>query len=97
MTENMRMIIDNATATINVKFGDELPSLEDINGVAEMVRSAFAAYCPISDEEFEQVKNTLSANILHTIGTAFTLRGRDSEHKTWYFVHKNDLIVPVPD
>ena len=90
MTENMRMIIDNATATINVKFGDELPSLEDINGVAEMVRSAFAAYCPISDEEFEQVKNTLSANILHTIGTAFTLRGRDSEHKTWYFVHKND-------
>ena len=90
MTENMKRFVDIITADINSKFGDDLPSLEDINTSADRMRSALGVIYPITDEEFSFVKKTLASNILHSIGTAITLRGKDSEHKTWYFIHKND-------
>ena len=90
MTENMKRFVDIITADINSKFGDDLPSLEDINTSADRMRSALGVIYPITDEEFSFVKKTLASNILHSIGTAITLRGKDFEHKTWYFIHQND-------
>lgn len=90
MTPNMQIIVDNTTAMVNRKYGDTLPTLDQINEEAEIVRSAFSVFYPISDEEFSQVKKTLAAEILHTIGVAVTLRGRDAEHQSWYFVQEND-------
>lgn len=90
MTENMHYIVDTVTTTINRKYGDTLPTLEQINSEAEIIRNAFSALYPITDEDFVQVKKTLATNILHTIGVAITLRGRDSEHQSWYHVQEND-------
>ena len=90
VTNNMQYIVGNVTTMINAKFGDELPSLEDIYAEAEFIRNAFAAAYPISDEEFIQVKRALASNILHSIGTAISLKGKDSEHQSWYYVQEND-------
>lgn len=90
MTENMHYIVDTVTTTINRKYGDTLPTLEQINSEAEIIRNAFSVLYPITDEDFVQVKKTLATNILHTIGVAMTLRGRDSEHQPWYHVQEND-------
>lgn len=90
MTENMRYIINTVTTLINSKFGDELPSIEDIHGEAEVIRAAFSNAYPVSDDEFSQIKINLSTNILHSIGVATTLRGNDSTHQSWYFVQEND-------
>lgn len=90
MTENMHYIVDTVTTTINRKYGDTLPTLEQINSEAEIIRNAFSVLYPITDEDFVQVKKTLATNILHTIGVAMTLRGRDSEHQSWYHVQEND-------
>lgn len=90
MTNNMHYIIGNVTALINLKFGDTLPSLEDIYAEAEFIRNAFSVAYPVSDEEFIQIKKILASNILHSIGTAISLKGRDSEHQSWYFVQEND-------
>ena len=90
MTENMHYIVDTVTATINRKYGDSLPTLEQINEEAEVIRKAFNVLYPVSDDDFVQIKKTLATNILHTIGFAVTLRGRDAEHQSWYHVQEND-------
>lgn len=90
MTDNMKYIVNTVTSMINSKFGDELPTIEDIHTEAETIRTAFSAIYPVTDEEFAQIKITLSSNILHSIGVAITLRGRDSAHQSWYFVQEND-------
>lgn len=90
MTDNMKHLIQQVTTAINGEFGDELPTLEQINDKAESFRNIFSSIYPISDEDFVAVKRTLATNILHTIGTALTLRGHDAEHKSWYFVQEND-------
>lgn len=90
MTENMHYIVDTVTTTINRKYGDNLPTLEEINNEAEKIRLAFSMLYPINDEEFSQIKTVLATNILHTIGVAVTLRGRDSNHQSWYYVQEDD-------
>ena len=90
MTTNMQYIVDSTTAMVNRKFGDTLPTLDQINAEAEMIRGAFSSLYPVSDDEFEQVKKVLATDILHTIGFAVTLRGRDAENQSWYFVQEND-------
>lgn len=90
MTTNMQIIVDNTTAIVNRKFGNTLPTLDQINDEAAVVRTAFSAFYPITDEEFAQVKKTLAAEILHSIGYAVTLHGRDAQHQSWYFVQEND-------
>lgn len=90
MTNNMQYLVVTTTAIINQKFGNELPSLEQINEEANILRNAFSSAYPISDEEFLQVKKALDESICHSIGVSYTLRGRDSTHKTWYFTQEND-------
>lgn len=90
MTENMGVLIDHITTHINRTFGDELPTTDQIDSVAEMLRTAFSVAFPVSDEEFTQIKTRLHSDILHKIGIATTLRGHDDTHKSWYFTQEND-------
>lgn len=90
MTKNMEFLVGNITTTINQTYGDELPTIDQINQVAETLRVALACVFPVSDEEFEEVKSTLHKNILHKIGFATTLRGHDDTHRSWYFTQEND-------
>lgn len=83
------MIINQVTAAINNEFGDELPTIEQINDKAATFRKIFSSLYPISDMEFIRVKKELAANILHSIGFATTLRGHDAEHQSWYFIQEN--------
>lgn len=60
MTDNMKYIVNTVTSMINSKFGDELTTIEDIHTEAETIRTAFSAIYPVTDEEFAQIKITLS-------------------------------------
>lgn len=73
MTNNMKILIDQVTTAINSEFGDDLPTLEQINEKADTFRVLFAQLYPISDEEYIRVKRELATNILHRIGVATTL------------------------
>lgn len=90
MTDNMKYLVGIVTSTIHTEFGDELPTLDQINEKAELMRTALQAVYPVSDDEFAQVKRRLASEILHKIGTAVTLRGHDAEHQSWYFAQGND-------
>lgn len=90
LTNNMIIIIGNITTMINTKFADTLPTLEEIYSEAEFIRNTFKPMYSISDDEFLQVKKILASNILHSIGTAISLKGKDSEHQSWYYIHEND-------
>lgn len=90
MTNNMQQIVGWVTSSINTEFGDDMPTLDQINSKAEEIRSLVNAKYPINDEEFAQVKKVLASNILHKIGNALTLRGRDAEHQSWYLSHEDD-------
>ena len=86
----MKILIDQVTTAINSEFGDDLPTLEQINEKADTFRVLFAQLYPISDEEYIRVKRELATNILHRIGVATTLRGHDAEHHSWYYIQEND-------
>lgn len=90
MTTNMQYVVDNTTVMINAKFGETLPTLEQINNEADFIRQAFSNRYPISDAEYAQVKKVLASNILHTIGSAISLKGKDADHQSWYSVEDND-------
>lgn len=90
MTDNMKYLVGIVTSTIHTEFGDELPTLDQINEKADLMRTALQAVYPVSDDEFAQVKRKLASEILHKIGTAITLRGHDAEHQSWYFAQEND-------
>ncbi|WP_319403021.1 Z1 domain-containing protein [uncultured Anaeromusa sp.] len=90
MRTNMEYIYVSAKSMIEVIYKENLPTLEQIYEQAESVRNAFAKQYPITDDEFTRVKKELSNGILHSIGYAATLKGRDSNHQSWYFVHEND-------
>ena len=90
MTDNMQYIVNSVTAMVNSKYGDNLPTLDQINAESEFIRTAFSAVYPINDDEFVQVKKSLASNILHAIGVAITLKGKDSDHQSWYFVQDSE-------
>ena len=90
MTDNMQTIINQATSFIINKYNDTLPTTDQIESDAKMIRRYFSADYPVSDEEFTQIINRLNTDILHKIGFATTLRGHDDTHKTWYFIQEND-------
>lgn len=91
MTDNMQMIVNTTITMLLTKKGDEIPTLDEINEQAEQTCIAFASMYPISDEELVQVKKHLAASVLHKIGDAHTLRGRnEGGHKPWYFLQEND-------
>ena len=87
---NMEYVVNVTTTLINTEFRDSIPTLEQIFDKAELVRTNFANVFPVTDEEFESIKKNLATNILHSIGSSLTLRGIDSEHKSWYKVQEND-------
>ena len=60
MTENMHYIVDTVTATINRKYGDSLPTLEQINEEAEVIRKAFNVLYPVSDDDFVQIAKNVA-------------------------------------
>lgn len=91
MTSNMKYIFEQTRNTIDLKYKTKLPTVDQIYVEADFIRSVFSNYYPISDDEFRSIKKLLPENILHSIGYADTLRGRDSEHQSWYFVHENDV------
>ena len=91
MTSNMKMIVDTTISMLLTKKGDDIPTLDEINEQADETRTLFSGLYPVSDEEFAQIKKHLAASILHKIGDAHTLRGKNTDgHKPWYFLQEND-------
>lgn len=86
----MEYIFANAKSTIEVKYKDVLPTLDQIYEQAEFIKNIFDSIFPVTDDEFKRIKKRLTDEIFHSIGYAATLRGRDSDHQSWYFVHEND-------
>lgn len=90
MTDNMKYLVGIVTSTIHTEFGDDLPTLDQINEKAELMRTVLQDVYAISNDEFAQVKRRLASEILHKIGTAVTLRGHDAEHQSWYYAQENN-------
>lgn len=91
MTKNMEYLYNIIYADINSHFSDELPTITDIEKKAETFRELLTKTYPVSDIEFFQLKQKLVSEILHKIeGEPVTLRGHDTEHRSWYYLEEND-------
>lgn len=90
MTSNLQMIYNIINARIWTEFNDSLPSLSDITRIAEETREMCKNNFKLEDDEFKELKNKLETEILHEIdGVTITLKGKDSDHKPWYFDNVN--------
>jgi hypothetical protein len=86
MTLNMDLLFNLVATEMSTIFKDgDLPSVSDIHASAERVRTI----CPVSEDEFIEIKKRLEERILHRIGEAIALVGADSDHQSWYFVQQN--------
>ena len=90
MTENMKLFTNAVRSIIDTKFGDEIPSLDQINEITESYGAGMRALFPMTEDEYLEAKKYLASTILHTIGYAVSLKGHDATHKTWYFLQEND-------
>lgn len=90
MTENMKLFTNAVRSIIDTKFGDEIPSLDQINEITEAYGAGMRELFHITEDEYLEVKKYLASTILHTIGYAVSLKGHDATHKTWYFLEEND-------
>lgn len=91
MTKNMQFLYNIISEIIDTYFGDELPTLAQIDEKADEFRELLSKKYPVSDDEFKQLKQKLASEKLHKIeGETVTLRGHDAEHQSWYFSEEND-------
>lgn len=90
MSANIEILVGITTAIINAKFKEVLPSIEELENEIKSVRKNNESTFPISDEEYQKVMKILTGNILHTIGVAHSLKGKDATHQSWYLAHHND-------
>lgn len=90
MNTNMEYIFEQAKNAIEMKYKSKLPTVDQIFAEAEFIRKIYKDYYPVSEDEFKSIKKRLPENILHSIGYADTLRGRDSKHQSWYFLIENE-------
>lgn len=90
MTDNGSMLFSTIFVAINQQYKEDIPTIENINSMANKLRDSLSALYPVTNDEFLQIKKALASEIRHTIGHAVTLRGVDANHKSWYFTHEND-------
>lgn len=90
MNENVKNIKTLALVFIDMKYGGEVPTLEQLIKTAKKTREDLKEECPISDEEFDQLVNSLRETVEVSIGDPHSLRMPDPNHQSWYPTHKND-------
>ena len=96
MTKNMQFLYNIISEIIDTYFGDELPTLAQIDEKADEFRELLSKKYPVSDDEFKQLKQKLASEKLHKIeGETVTLRGHDAEHQSWYFSEENDDLKTI--
>ena len=73
MTKNMEIVIQQIKTFVDMKYESKLPTVDQINEAAELIRTSFASISPVTDDEFTQIKKELPFKIIHSIGDASTL------------------------
>lgn len=90
MTTNGQILSNLIVAVINAQYNDDIPTLAEFTAVAEQMRKVNESVYPVSDEEFKNILRHLRESVLVTIGTSHSLKGVDTNHQSWYPLHKND-------
>lgn len=90
MTKNMEQIIGLIKQAISVEYEESLPTEDQIISKADEMRKALNMLYPITDEEYDEIKQRLPKEIIHSIGYADTLSDRDSKHVFWYQTRETD-------
>lgn len=90
MTNNIEILSGIIVGVINAKYKDDIPTLEEFVAEAELIRNTNNSIFPISDDEFKKLLKSLREVVLVTIGESHSLKGIDTNHQSWYPLHKND-------
>lgn len=90
MTKNTEILSGMIIGLINAKYNDDIPTLEEFVAEADSIRNAYGSICPTSDDEYNNLLKSLRELVLVTIGESHSLRGIDTNHQSWYPLHKND-------
>ncbi len=91
MTNNMETLTSLIKTSINERYKEIPPTEEQLYEEAEILRQALENLYPVSEEEFESIKQRLPEEIIHVIDEAETLRFNDGAHqKGWYLSGEND-------
>ena len=62
MTENMKLFTNAVRSIIDTKFGDEIPSLDQINEITESYGAGMRALFPMTEDEYLEAKKIFSFN-----------------------------------
>ena len=71
------------SSLINSTFVSVYPSEQEFNETAEKVRNATSSFLPVSDKEFEDIKNRLRETVVVQMDTGVCLPDPNSRHQSW--------------
>jgi hypothetical protein len=80
MTKQYDLLINVTYASLNTKYTEENPTVEQI----EQELTSFRSFFKVTDEEYDRAIKNLNSRLIHKISFATTLKGENSTHVPWY-------------
>jgi len=80
---NAELLERNISTSINGEFSEVAPTEVQFVLKASEIRQIFHSMYPVTDEEFENIKRRLRANIVVKMDLGFAIKDRNNPHKSW--------------
>ncbi len=79
------------SAFISSKYNEIPPTEAEFNETANMMRTVNAAFLPVTDEEFKNIKKRLRETIVVTMDTGICLPDLNNGHQSWLPAKRADI------
>ena len=78
-------------SNINTQFKEVPPSEAEFDRIADMLRQSLASFCPVTDDEFEDLKRRLKANIVVVMEIGVVIKDDKQPHQSWLPSRRSEL------
>lgn len=79
------------SAFISSKYKDVPPTETEFNETADTMRTVNAAFLPVTDDEFKNIKKRLRETIVVTMDTGICLQDPTNGHQSWLPAKRADI------
>jgi hypothetical protein len=80
---NAEQLESMISSNINTQFKEVPPSEAEFDNIADMLRQSLTSFCPVTDDEFEDMKRRLKANIVVVMDIGVVIKDDKQPHQSW--------------
>jgi hypothetical protein len=79
------------SSNINTQFKEIPPSEAEFDNIANTLRLSLTSFCPVTDDEFEDLKRRLKANIVVVMNIGVVIKDDKRPHQSWLPSRRSEL------